>query len=290
MKFSFVLLHYNTIQDTTNLVSQIDSFFENSKHELNIAIVDNASKNNTGTDLKKMYKNSKNIEVILSPENLGFANGNNLGYRYCLENYNPDFIILSNTDIELLDIDMLEKTIFLYEKYNFAVMGPNIIKPTVHGNIYQNPYFYGQKITPEFVKNEIKRIRSFESKKILKLKIKKILKIKSKPYIPNSILIEDDLMDYVTLSGAFLVFSKKYINLFPNGLAKETFMYGEEHFLSYFCQKNGLRIIYSPMYSVNHLEGRATLTERNEIQRSKFLKQEATKSLQKLLKIIKDDE
>ena len=76
----FVILHYQTVSETTQCVSSIINNIEyDNKH---IIIVDNSSPNKSGTYLKEYYKYDKNIEVIINKENLGFAKGNNIGYAY----------------------------------------------------------------------------------------------------------------------------------------------------------------------------------------------------------------
>ncbi len=51
-----------------------------------IVIVDNASPDKSGALLKEHYKNDDHVEVLLNQENLGFARGNNVGFRYAEKN------------------------------------------------------------------------------------------------------------------------------------------------------------------------------------------------------------
>lgn len=50
--------------------------------KVSIVIVDNASANGTGRELQQLYQGAENIYVILNPENLGFARGNNVGFEF----------------------------------------------------------------------------------------------------------------------------------------------------------------------------------------------------------------
>ena len=62
-------------------------------------MVDNASK---GDDVQRLRNAFPDIQVVASDRNLGFAGGNNLGYRYASGNY-----------ILFLNNDMLIKSSFL---------------------------------------------------------------------------------------------------------------------------------------------------------------------------------
>lgn len=299
MRISFVLLHYNNIEDTISLVEQIQKINLRTEDIVDIVIVDNASPNNSGNLLKRKYFNEKNVHLFKLKKNMGFSKGNNIGFKFAVENLNPDFIVLSNTDINLLNANMLEIIESIYKEKKFAVLGPNIVKPIDEDSyVHQNPYFFNKKITKIFVIREIIRINMNEIKNHFKFLIKNNI-LKGRDYFKprrldkpiknnnfNNLYISTD----VTLSGAFMVFSKDYFQKFPDGLDPKTFMYGEEHFLSYRCQKNNLLILYSSKFSVEHFEGKSTLSEKTEIQRSKFLRIEATKSLIKLFYEIKNDD
>lgn len=123
-KFNFVILHYLTIEDTTNCIESIRNKCCN--YEYKIIVIDNASPNNSGKTLEKLYKKDKDIKVIINKENLGFAKGNNIGFKIAKQE-GADFIILCNNDTELIQENFLELIIQEYEKSSFAVLGPKII-------------------------------------------------------------------------------------------------------------------------------------------------------------------
>ena len=87
----FVIMHYITINETINCV---DSIIANINCEKKIIIVDNNSPNNSGSTLKEKYRMQNQCIVIKSNHNSGFAIGNNIGYKYAKENFNPAFIVL----------------------------------------------------------------------------------------------------------------------------------------------------------------------------------------------------
>ena len=132
-RFAFVILHYYTIEDTKKCVESILEKCNN----VYIVIVDNASPNNTGKELEKLYKTNNKIKVILSKENLGFAKGNNIGFKYAKEKLNADFIIMCNNDTYLLQDDFLNLIEEEYKISKFAVLGPKILLPNNKINTVQ---------------------------------------------------------------------------------------------------------------------------------------------------------
>ena len=117
----FVVLHYMVVEETKKCIESIQRI----NGEKKIIIVDNASKNDSGLEIQQMYKNDNDIEVIINDQNLGFANGNNIGYQKALI-YNPDFIVVMNNDIEITQEDFIERVNNTYNEEKFAVLGPDI--------------------------------------------------------------------------------------------------------------------------------------------------------------------
>ena len=81
-EFAFVILHYMTKQETIDCVASILEKTKAEPMKVSIVIVDNASANGTGRELQQLYQGAENIYVILNPENLGFAQGNNVGFEF----------------------------------------------------------------------------------------------------------------------------------------------------------------------------------------------------------------
>ncbi|MDF2883285.1 MAG: glycosyltransferase, group 2 family protein [Clostridiaceae bacterium] len=261
MKFSIVILHYNLISETIKCVNSLKKILPE-KHEVKIIIVDNGSNNDTGNKLKDAFKKDSTVDVICTNRNLGFAKGNNIGYVYALENYNPDFIVLSNNDILIEQMDFFDAITKVEENASFSVCGPDILNP--NKMIHQNPhYLEGYTI------DSINRLIVHNSIKLLVLKFLRLckayellLRIKKRliknVYCTNNY---DKEQVNVVLSGAFLIFSKRFMAEFPKGLFSETFMYMEEDILYYMCMKRKLNIVYTPQLKVIHNEGMATKAE-----------------------------
>lgn len=264
MKISYVILHYNTIEDTKKCIDSVLNISKNTKQiDISIVIVDNYSTNGSGEKLKELYK-QKNITILQSERNEGFARGNNIGYKYALKNNNPDYIILSNNDIEITQRNFFEKIIEIDNEIGFDVCGPDVFAP--YKQVHQNPL----KID-SYTKEDIQNIIKWNKRQIIIFNIlkytktygimHKIKKIVNKKKIKN-ILFEKEKTDII-LHGSFLIFGKRYFEEFPNGLYPKTFMYMEEAILYYLCKLKNLKLLYSPEIRVLHYEGAATRDKEN---------------------------
>lgn len=136
MIISIVILHYLTIDDTIECIENILRLKTNNI-ALNIIVVDNGSCNGTGLVLENKYKCNNNIKIILNSENVGFARGNNIGYKYGKEVKKSDFIICINNDIIIKDENFLLKILNSYKVFHFHCLGPKII--SLKDNKNQNP-------------------------------------------------------------------------------------------------------------------------------------------------------
>jgi len=89
-----IVVHYNTPQETEAcLASLLKTKATSFKHQ--ILIIDNGSKEEFQIS---STLNQKNVTVLRSEANLGFAGGNNIGIKYAIENYNSDYVVLLNSD------------------------------------------------------------------------------------------------------------------------------------------------------------------------------------------------
>lgn len=258
----FVILHYQAILETQNCIASIK---KNVNDEKKIIVIDNASPNQTGKDLLKMYENDNEIEFILLDKNIGFAKGNNLGYKKAKE-FKPDFIIVLNSDTLLTKDDFVIQLWSAYKKYNFDILGPDIYSTKT--NSHQNP---------QREKNyTLDELRSVRKRLIIKNRFKFLLKIKYLFKRNNKEKIEkrnyEDIQFGKVLHGAFYAFSKKFIELHNNCFYNETFMYFESYILHYLGLKSNLLLLYYPEIKVIHHEDASTnLSYNNQYKKSCFV-------------------
>lgn len=86
---SIITINYNGINDTCKLIASIPQ--EDISTE--VIVVDNASANDEASEIGRIFPH---VTIVKSKENLGFAGGNNLGYRHSHGKY----ILFINNDTE----------------------------------------------------------------------------------------------------------------------------------------------------------------------------------------------
>lgn len=254
-----VILHYQNIEDTLQCVESIlnrldtDSFI--------VAVVDNCSPNNSGSELCRKLKNYEKVIVHLNKKNLGFSGGNNVGIRIIKEQFDPNYIVLSNSDIELIDNSFYHKIETEYNKSNFAVLGPMIINP--NGRNDSNPIF--NIAYPRI--NAVYDLRYWKKRLFAtKLGLEKLYcfcrahnplveKHKRKIYINRKENSQSPLIrqEGKVLHGCFMIFSREYFRYFE-GLDVQTFLYAEEDILFIHLMEKKLKTVYNPDIHILHKE------------------------------------
>ena len=86
-RLSIITINFNGLKDTCELIDSIPF-----KDDMEVIVVDNASKEDEASIISKKYPQ---VKVIRSDKNLGFAGGNNLGIKEA----KGDYILLINNDI-----------------------------------------------------------------------------------------------------------------------------------------------------------------------------------------------
>lgn len=129
IKVSIVILNWNRPKDTLDCLRSIRKCrIPNAKYQ--IIVVDNNSIDNSVTRIKKQLVKIKNedsisSEIIENTENLGFAEGNNVGIRHAL-NHGADYILLLNNDT-VVDKNLITEFITAAKTYPKAgVLTPKI--------------------------------------------------------------------------------------------------------------------------------------------------------------------
>lgn len=91
----FVIVNYNSFQDVIKCINSIEN---TTKEQYKIFIIDNASTDDSFNSLKRKYRKTANIEIILAEKNGGYSSGNNIGINRALSEGITE-IIISNSDI-----------------------------------------------------------------------------------------------------------------------------------------------------------------------------------------------
>ena len=96
-ELSIITVNYNGLKDTCTLIDSIPF-----NDDMEVIVVDNASKNDEAVAISKKYPH---VKVIQSQQNLGFAGGNNLGIKAAKGKY--IFLINNDTIFKNFNIQVL---------------------------------------------------------------------------------------------------------------------------------------------------------------------------------------
>lgn len=270
----FLILNYNSLHDLMLCEKSID---ENCT-DYHIVVVDNGSKRAEVDKLETFCEGKKKtITLIKSSQNLGFARGNNLGFRYIKNYIKCEYIAMINSDTLIVDRTFCTNINEAFNKYHFAVLGPDVLP--AHSNPMVDEPDSKEKVLQQIAKTK-KQI------KIIKIPGVNILylcmnRMKRKFATKKAALISEPVLD-CELHGCFLVFSSLYT---LDGLNDETFLYGEEDLLAKACRDNKLTLLYYPQLKIVHNESVATKKSMpNLIKRKLFFLENRLDSYYVLLK------
>lgn len=133
----YIILNFKTYHDTIKVSEEIYPFLEEEDY---ILIIDNNSPNESSKELHRVFDGNAKVEVIDSPENGGYAKGNNYGLRYA-QKYNPEYVCIINNDVHFTK-ETISKLIDIYP----MLEKPALISPiqVLPGN--KMPFFYEMKL------------------------------------------------------------------------------------------------------------------------------------------------
>lgn len=264
MKICFLILHFNTPEQTLNCVDSILTHTEEIQDKC-IAILDNgSSEDEISKTVKQRY--SENIVLLFKSEkNLGFANGNNYLLEQVKQIDDFDFYVFLNNDVYIVSNDfctLIEKE---YKKSQFAILGPRIILG--NNTIDSCPFEIAGK---DEIKHEIcfwKRAYFFANLHCAKIYLK-FISIKNfcakKLFLKKKVFIDKaHRKENVLLHGACLIFSKRYFEFYREAFDPRTFLYKEEELLYLRCKRKNLLTIFAPDLIVYHEGGVSTTRKKN---------------------------
>lgn len=245
--FAFIVLHYCAIEETLKC---IDSIKRCCGENILIVIVDNASPNETGNVLYHKFLNDKSCKVILNKRNMGFAVGNNIGYRFA-KAQGAEFICMMNSDTCVLDINFKEQVKKDYEDYKYFVLGPDIIlkRPDIQVNPMGEHVLTLEEVEKKVVslKVQITLVRMHLDSLLDKLQQRHRRNRERKTYKRDAYHLD------VKLHGCCWIFSPQFIARY-DGLNESTYLYLEEDMLYLEMRKQKHLMLYSPKVRIFHAE------------------------------------
>ena len=213
---SIIILSYNT-QDL--LQKCLRSIFTNLKDiDFEVIVVDNASIDKSVEMVKEKFEK---VKLVKSSDNLGFAKGVNLGAT----NAKGEYLLLLNSDIEIVTQSLKSLFTFLKEHKDVAVIGGKLDNADgTTSKSYGNFYELGEVWSMLFSDHKSK-IDSIKSDKPVEV-------------------------DWV--SGGFMAI-KKVVFDDLKGLDPHFFMYIEDMEFCYRVHKKGLKVYYDRSIVVKHV-------------------------------------
>lgn len=243
----FVVLHYETLDDTRQCIDSLLKYLI--EPEVKIVVVDNGSTKGKISEIYDEYANKEKIYFLRSEENLGFAKGNNIGYRFAKEDLNADIIILANNDLVFEQSDFIYELKKVYNDTFFDVAGPNIISLVDGKN--QNPV----NVMYNGLSDVKKRI--FKDSVLLFLSYLNLDKVFQKLLAKEIPEVTYKKGMNFQLHGACMIFANRYLKNY-DGLCEKTFMYGEENILKYIVMRDNMNMAFHDNLTVYHKEGSST--------------------------------
>lgn len=249
MKTGMVIVNYNDFYNTKSYVELVSGFSCIDK----IVVVDNCS-----TNIEKSIYNeiiSDKVDVVFSPENAGYAYGNNFGIHHLNNTYgNFDFIIISNSDIIIEEKSILACIEILNNNKDVAITAPRM---------------YNNENTP--AKKSSWKTRKISDDLIVLLRVLKFIFYKK---FKNSFYSEDDfkkeILEVDCIAGSFFV-AKNSLFKEVGYFDENTFLYYEEDILSKRLKSKGFRIVSVNSHNFIHFESQTIDKVFNQIKKQKLI-------------------
>lgn len=267
----FGILHYGDIEVTKKCINSLLNI--NQIKDCLIVILDNDLRRNAKEELSGIFKTFSNIQLIKTEEKCGFSKANNYLYKYCLA-YDLKFIAMLNNDIEIYQMDFIDKLMQIIKQEKYYIIGPDIYKKSTgeHQSPIELSYPGVDSINNGIMLSGCRNILENDDSvhKVIKQKRNIVLAHK---YLPDCLFtiyrcinqgVEMALRykqshEDCILSGACLIFTDKFIMQEKIAFYPETEFYFEEMILGLRCKEKGYKTLFTPKLKVYHQHAASVL-------------------------------
>lgn len=243
--FCFVLLQYNKWEHTQKCVESIRKLSAQ-RGPVHIIIVDNASSGEAVAKTRELFGQDEDVSLIFNSENLGFAAGNNAGYRHAREKFGDAFIVVMNNDVVIEQADFADKCRQLFRHWSYSILGPDIVTPDRRRENPWNDYVYGLDGWKELRDLFLRQKETFLNSGSATFE-RSGERSPQKEWIANPIL-----------QGACYIFSPIFVHCHDTPFDESSFLYGEEFPLAVNSLITGHFTLYSSELAILHEEGVST--------------------------------
>ena len=261
-RIAIITINYNT----ENLLEKlINCLVVQDYVSWKLIIVNNSPDN---IKINKVIKNFEDKRIILAGinKNLGYSKGNNLGFKYALDEKlvtENDLILFTNEDILIDDRQFLSKAVRNIEYLNCGFLGPRIIN---NDGSYMLPHLeetnYMKCLLHIGNNGRVDKLFRINSK--LK-KIKKPLEV----FLLNGACFFCRVNDFIK------------VNMFDTN----TFIYYEEELLFRRAFKKGIKTFYIPAMTVFHEHSASIKRSFSILKKKKFVYDAEIYFITKILKV-----
>ena len=236
MDLSVVIVNYQTYELTKNAINSI--FDYEYPFSLEVIVVDNASSDDSLLKLKDYFKDK--VKFIASPENNGFAAGNNQALKIA----NGKYVLLLNSDTIVWENTLENIYSFMEQHTDVGATGCRVLLE--NGELDK-----ACKRTFPNVKNSFFRLFHIPTSS------------EDDNYNLNN-LPDDEIYEIDCLTGAFMFIRKKALD--EVGFLDDTFfMYGEDIDLCFRIKQAGWKIVYYGKSKITHFKGSSSKKQKSKL-------------------------
>lgn len=282
MKIVFSILHYQTTDVTRDCINSILTLEKNG-HQIYVVVVDNGSSNGSGLVLEQEYEKNEVVHVLRTNKNLGFANGNNIGYEYAKRKLDADIVLVLNNDVVITQEDFLNVLVsHVINDDKIAVWAPDILNLiNEHQNPIRNHRIHLYEITWMFFYN-VFIFLCMHIPIINQAIVDMLHMIHKKRGIKENEMKEHKVnkMNVIVPHGAAIIFSPTFVHNEDKVFNARTFLYAEEDLLYEYLYRKKYKIRYCSDLVIYHLEDVSTDSISNdEIRKRIFVSRQKIRSL-----------
>lgn len=254
MSILMICVNYKNDGETTRFVQ--DFLNQTDVFDQKIIIVNNSESPSVYSPLTSLASSDPRIWLLTPGKNLGYFGAASLGFiEYSKTFPLPDWVIVSNTDIEFLHANFFSALNQFHANSTHAIVAPAIISSLTGQDQNPNMRARPSRFRMHFYKWVFRYhvpLKIYELLSCLKQSVKKACSRSM-----GSQTSSPQLTAIYAPHGAFVIFHRTYFDA-GGSLDHGTLLYGEEIFVAENARRLGLSVIYDPRLRILHREHSTT--------------------------------